>query len=321
MFYYKGKMIPTGGGSGGTCGENYSTEETRIGTWTDGKPVYRRVVELTTPSSISSNTLCYSTNEFIIVDKLTGFYGFMHDANGNDSDINTLGELGTDKNKCRTYLDTDRGIYMNVNSSFFINRPCWIVVEYTKTDDIPDYGAGMGGSTGNTSLDVYSTEETRIGTWIDGKPMYRRVINLTSPTTIDTDVVIGSVSDMQIQMITKLSCIQYDTPFFVQPVPFYAPSGDQYFGLTIWIDGGSIKSHVMKSYHAGKPMLLILEYTKTTDQATIELPAMLTARNAETFSIDTLPIQAASVTAGDAEIRNDGAETMNDYAEIRNEEV
>lgn len=68
-------------------------------------------------------------------------------------------------------------------------------------------------------------------------------------------------------------------------------------------------------------MLLILEYTKTTDQATIELPAMLTARNAETFSIDTLPIQAASVTAGDAEIRNDGAETMNDYAEIRNEEV
>lgn len=36
-------------------------------------------------------------------------------------------------------------------------------------------GGSGGGSTGGSSLDVYSTEETRIGTWIDDKPLYRKI--------------------------------------------------------------------------------------------------------------------------------------------------
>ena len=35
-------------------------------------------------------------------------------------------------------------------------------------------GGANGGGSG--SENVYSTEETVIGTWIDGKPIYRRVI-------------------------------------------------------------------------------------------------------------------------------------------------
>ena len=33
---------------------------------------------------------------------------------------------------------------------------------------------GVGSSSGGSSEEIYSTEETRIGTWIDGKPLYRK---------------------------------------------------------------------------------------------------------------------------------------------------
>lgn len=38
---YKGQTIAGAGGSGGSSEEIYSTEETRIGTWIDGKPIYK----------------------------------------------------------------------------------------------------------------------------------------------------------------------------------------------------------------------------------------------------------------------------------------
>lgn len=41
--------------------------------------------------------------------------------------------------------------------------------------DVMDGKDGAGGSGGGSSEEVYSTEETRIGTWIDGKPLYRKV--------------------------------------------------------------------------------------------------------------------------------------------------
>ena len=40
-------------------------------------------------------------------------------------------------------------------------------------DAVPQDSSGGG--------EVYSTEETRIGTWIDGKPLYRKTLVGTSP--------------------------------------------------------------------------------------------------------------------------------------------
>lgn len=49
--FYRGNQYPSGvsGGGGGSSEINYSTEEQRIGTWIDGKPVY----EITIPKAIT----------------------------------------------------------------------------------------------------------------------------------------------------------------------------------------------------------------------------------------------------------------------------
>lgn len=73
---------------------------------------------------------------------------------------------------------------------------------YSKTE-VDTLVANSGGS-GGGSTDVYSTEETAIGTWIDGKTIYRKVIevgklatvskgNFSTVTTTFSDVACGEL--------------------------------------------------------------------------------------------------------------------------------
>ena len=51
----------TGGGSSGGSGEIYSTEETAIGTWIDGRTVYRKVINFSDINSTNSNGFLFYT--------------------------------------------------------------------------------------------------------------------------------------------------------------------------------------------------------------------------------------------------------------------
>ena len=58
------------------------------------------------------------------------------------------------------------------------SETAWLV-----TDAEAEGSDGSGSSPGGTEVgNVYSAEEVRIGTWIDGKPLYRRVFERTTPS-------------------------------------------------------------------------------------------------------------------------------------------
>ena len=46
------------------------------------------------------------------------------------------------------------------------------------------------------NMDIYTTTETRIGTWIDGKPLYRKTINFGNLPNNDTKYVAHNVSNI-----------------------------------------------------------------------------------------------------------------------------
>lgn len=52
--------------------------------------------------------------------------------------------------------------------------------------------------------DAYSTEETRIGTWIDGKPIYRKVFTEEIKLITNTDVPVIKISDYGIDKIINI---------------------------------------------------------------------------------------------------------------------
>lgn len=108
--------------------------------------------------------------------------------------------------------------------------------------------------------DIYSTEEKRIGTWIDGKPLYRIIkeYDVSAKETQSNDI----------------SSIPYDTIFINLGKSFNRWS-DNTSSSIIWNTGDSDKGNVWINYekkiniinssNATRHYWITLEYTKTTD--------------------------------------------------------
>lgn len=117
-------------------------------------------------------------------------------------------------------------------------------------------------STPSVSLDVYSTEEKRIGTWIDGKPLYRKVASFT---TLGKNVE-GAVYTFDANM-NVVQCGGYFNSLSNNKMPlcFFGDAESHAVGYV----NDTQHAFYMKISHtnyANKPGVLILEYTKTTDE-------------------------------------------------------
>lgn len=123
-----------------------------------------------------------------------------------------------------------------------------------------------------TPEEVYSTEETRIGTWIDGKPLYRKVVlyqNINLTTTV------GSVSvsiPNEIFEITKRSLTaQYTTnsgKTISLELPYVVYVGSSIYYLQEYIDLSDHTMFLNWKFSENDTAIIkaTLEYTKTTDQ-------------------------------------------------------
>ena len=68
--------------------------------------------------------------------------------------------------------------------------------------------------------DIYSTDEQIVGTWVDGKPIYRKVIDTTTPSSTNVESVVASLTDEK--SLISLNAFVYQTATQVLvPVPYY----------------------------------------------------------------------------------------------------
>lgn len=129
---------------------------------------------------------------------------------------------------------------------------------------------------------VYSTEETVVGAWIDGKPLYRRVCTgsfaLSSNTERGVYTLVGT-SQASTWSLKKAYGVLNTASGQTHTVPS--------FDNTMSDDGypASYNRHVTVNHNTSVYMTvrewsncltgtyeIILEYTKTTDTATIAIP-------------------------------------------------
>ena len=106
---------------------------------------------------------------------------------------------------------------------------------------------------------VYSTDEMIIGRWIDGKPLYRKVIqgNITSK-----DQSLFVVNE---NVKTMISIYGYDSPDGIYYFPFnYTQDGSTQKAIFYKKDTDTIEFR-SNSSGSGEVFVVILEYTKTTD--------------------------------------------------------
>lgn len=110
----------------------------------------------------------------------------------------------------------------------------------------------------------YSTGEKRIGTWIDGKPLYRKVVSGTVPQTsagTDTGVNIDLASNTDMCFIEFAYFIIYGNQ--IRPIPFLQSTTQM---TRCWYLKGSKQLRVLSSFQDASncPIYISILYTKTT---------------------------------------------------------
>lgn len=154
--------------------------------------------------------------------------------------------------------ETNKQINGKVDDSKIV-RDLKTIGAMTQEGFIPDALAlkEVNESLANVSKNIYSTDEKVIGTWIDGKPLYRKVVTHSTFTT-------GSMVDHNIQNVDHIhlgvgtNAIRSDGLIITN---YYTSSNDFFVQIVT-------KTQVHASYKTANTLsnfTFVLEYTKTTD--------------------------------------------------------
>lgn len=148
-----------------------------------------------------------------------------------------------------------------------------------------------------TGQHIYSTEEQVVGRWIDGKPVYERTIIIDSfvTGTADADKALPiKKSDYSIDTYIN----SFGSVHSVGNHDNFFPINSSYASFCCNLpDGPFLFRQKFGSAAQTVGIDLTIFYTKTTDQATIELPAALTAAPAQGL-YKAVPQSAASAALG-----------------------
>lgn len=107
---------------------------------------------------------------------------------------------------------------------------------------------------------VYSTSETRIGTWIDGKPLYREVFNITNPAETNTDYI--DLTSYNMNVVAHLYGF-YKTGAGTFGIPF--TDSDNNYSVMFVSGSKKLRGRFGTNAPNVTEVKVVIEYTKTTD--------------------------------------------------------
>lgn len=107
----------------------------------------------------------------------------------------------------------------------------------------------------------YSSEEQVVGTWIDGKSIYRKVIKDINVTDNMSKIISTGLSNVNvINIYGEYHTTDYDV---VQTIPYISSSKEYVIEIISMNKGANIRYRTASVFN-GKSNI-VLEYTKTTD--------------------------------------------------------
>lgn len=110
----------------------------------------------------------------------------------------------------------------------------------------------------------YSSKEQKIGTWIDGKPLYRRVFNVTN-LNYGGETILAKITNSKDVLIRGAYIINSTTGFTIEIGQQYTIANRD---SRAWTDAkaGDIKCYLGSAWNGiVDTALTIVEYTKKTD--------------------------------------------------------
>ena len=105
-------------------------------------------------------------------------------------------------------------------------------------------------------FNTYSTDKKLIGFWIDGKPLYRKILTGTTTGSVDSYY---SLSGINYDIITNIKVL-VNTPDYVVDLSTYSNTGQN----GVLIEKSQNRLRISNNNYAfyNSPVIIILEYTK-----------------------------------------------------------
>ena len=258
----------------------YDTKEKVIGKWINGKPIYQKTV--TTTERVICNYIDYinvpCSNLPVNIDNLLcckisqDFYSFYM----------TVAKIDSD-NVLKIWSSAPQG-------SLGLNAGTYITLQYTKTTDEPN--SFRPEMIENISImrnldfsNIYSLDEKIIGCWVNGKPIYQKVIYVN---IVDKDWH-NIQLDVSVDFVVKLKGMLYygdGYPYFIEVQGNTYPDTNERSMLLYKKDENYIRYGVLytqtdffRIWNMRNTTLnithVVIQYTKTTDEENSFTPDMI----------------------------------------------
>ena len=106
---------------------------------------------------------------------------------------------------------------------------------------------------------TYTYQEQRIGTWVNGKPIYRALIYGAQLHSGGTDVLLGTLSNFStvLQMYAWAKVSGYWTPLNMS----YSTNISSIIQVK---ENGQVRAYYDSTYFAGSPFNVYVEYVKSS---------------------------------------------------------
>lgn len=105
---------------------------------------------------------------------------------------------------------------------------------------------------------AYSEEEIEVGTWIDGRPIYRKVILGTSPAAVNSVKNIGTI-DTDATILSLTGILEYTQNKQYFPIPYITTKGDH---ISMSYYNRIVSMFTSDSGLLNKPVMIYVEYVK-----------------------------------------------------------
>lgn len=241
----------------------YSDEEREIGVWRDGKPLYQKTIPVAFGTSNTEYEIESNIDKFMFVPEAT------FKIQNSSYNVTNYGFYVSASDRVQVYYrpSNHKLVVMSVSSDIAGNG--FITYRYTKTTDTPGSGTW---TTQGAIAHHYSTDEHIIGTWIDGKPLYEKVCEISSGITGGSFTYAHNIDNLK--EVVKADCNYFysgaSCPAYIYPVNNTSSANSYingeytvaYNGCTSTIIALTIGTAIASSLDK---IITILCYTKTTD--------------------------------------------------------
>ena len=164
-------------------GDLYFTDEKMIGRWIDGKPIYQKTIDF---GVLPNNSAKVVNPNIDNLDKIINCTGIAY-LNTNQLAMVLPNSAQTQINEIALDYIYGQGVRVMTAGDQREWNICYVTLQYTKTtDSVIEIGDDTD----------YSTTEKIVGTWIDGKPLYQKVVDCGAMPNSTTKTISHSISNI-----------------------------------------------------------------------------------------------------------------------------